>query len=362
MKKLSIIGTVGLPPKFGGFETLADFLVKQLSNKYDITVFCSSKHYTDKDKKYLDANRVFIPLKANGIQSIPYDIFSILIALFRSDTLLILGISGCIILPLIKPFHKNKIVVSIDGLEWRRGKWSRFAKRFLRFSEKCAVKSADVIVADNIIIQKYIKTIYNKESELIEYGGNQSVYIKPTLKDIRRFPFLKNEYALSISRIEPENNCGLILEAFSKSSDIQLVYIGNWNHSKYSKTLKEKYKSHKNIILIDAIYDINILNIIRSNCTIYIHGHSVGGTNPALVEAMYVGLPIIAYDVNFNRETTHHKALFFYDTKQLQNNAKLLLDDETLRKKIIEDIKGIAQDKYNWERIINKYDNILFTS
>ena len=359
MKKLSIIGTVGVPPKFGGFETLANILVKNLSNNYSITVFCSSKHYKDREKKYFSAKRFFIPFRANGLQSIPYDVISILISIFISDTLLILGISGCIILPIIKPFHQKKIIVSMGGLEWKRNKWSRLAKWFLKFSEKCTINFADVILADNIAIQDYVKFKYNRVSELIAYGGDQSVNIKPTLKNIKKFSFLKNEYALSISRIEPENNCDLILEAFSKSSDIQLIYIGNWDNNKYSKTLKEKYISHNNLILLDAIYDINVLNLIRSNCKIYVHGHSVGGTNPTLVEAMYVGLPILAYDVDFNRETTQNKVLYFKNIKQLQNNAELLLNDGTLRKKILENVKKIAKDKYNWERIINKYDSIL---
>lgn len=359
MKKVSIIGTVGLPPKFGGFETLADFIVKNLSNKFSIKVFCSSKHFQDRREEYFGATRVFIPLKANGFHSIPYDIISILISIFTSDTLLILGVSGCIILPIIKPFHRKKIIVSIDGLEWKRGKWSKFAKWFLKISERCAIKFTDVIIADNIIIQKYIKSKYNKESELIEYGGNQSVYIKPSKIDIKRYPFINTKYALSISRIEPDINCDLILQTFSQINDIKLIYIGNWDNNYYSRALKVKYKSHKNIILLDAIYDIDVLNLIRSNCTIYVHGHSVGGTNPTLVEAMYVGLPILAYDVDFNRETTQNKALYFKDIKQLQNNLNLLLNDNSLRNKIMENVKNIAIKKYNWNIIIIKYNNIL---
>ena len=351
---------MGLPPKFGGFETLADFLVKNLSSKYDITVFCSRKHYFDREKKYFSANRIFIPLRANGIQSIPYDLISILIALFKANTLLILGVSGCIILPLLKPFHRKRIVVSIDGLEWKRDKWSKFAKWFLKLSEKCSVKSADAIISDNLIIQNYIRSTYDKESNLIEYGGDQSVYIKPSVEDIKNFPFIINDYALSISRIEPENNCDLILEAYSELNDIKLIYIGTWDRNHYSRTLKEKYKAYKNIILLDAIYDIKVLNLIRSNCTIYVHGHSVGGTNPGLVEAMYVGIPILAYDVDFNRESTQNKALYFNNANQLRSNHKLLYNDEDLRNQIITKLKTIARDRYTWNKIINKYDDILF--
>ncbi|NHZ86297.1 MAG: DUF1972 domain-containing protein, partial [Planctomycetia bacterium] len=298
MKKLSIIGTVGVPPQLGGFENFAYFLVKYLSDNYSITVFCSSKHYKNREKKYFSAKRFFIPLRANGFQSIPYDIISIIISIFISDTLLILGVSGCLILPIIKPFHQKKIIVSMGGLEWKRDKWSRLAKWYLKFSEKCAVKFADIIVSDNVIIQDYIKIKYGKESKLIEYGGNHSIHIKPTNRNSQIFSFLKGYYTLAISRIEPENNCNLILQAFSELKNMKLVYIGNWDKNKYSKTLKEKYKDCENLILLDAIYDINVLNLIRSNCTIYVHGHSVGGTNPTLVEAMYVGLPILAYDVD----------------------------------------------------------------
>ena len=357
--KLSIIGTVGLPPKLGGFETFADFLVKKLNKKFEITVFCSSKYYSVRDKRYLSAKRIFIPLKANGIQSVPYDIISIIISLFIADTLLILGVSGSIVLPFLKPFHKKNIIVSIDGLEWKRDKWSKFAKWFLKLSEYCAVKYANKVVADNPVIQGYIKTKYNKESTLIEYGGDQSITVKPTVKNIQHFSFLKDQYALSISRIEPENNCDLILEAFSELSSLNLVYIGTWNNSKYGKELKKKYEDYKNIFIYDAIYDINILNLIRSNCTIYIHGHSVGGTNPGLVEAMYVGLPILTYDINFNRETTHNKALYFNDIKELKNNVESLLNDHLLRVQLSEDVRKVAKVKYSWDKIIKKYEDII---
>ncbi len=359
MKKISIIGTVGVPPIFGGFETLADYIVKNLSKKFDITIFCSSIHYRDRVNEYYSARRFFIPLKANGIQSIPYDIISILISLFFADALLILGISGSIILPIIKPFHKRKTIISIGGLEWKRDKWSRLAKWYLKFSEKCAVKYADIIIVDSIILLKYIKSKYNKDSELIEYGGDHSCPIKLSKKNIKRFSFLDNKYALSISRIEPENNCDLILQAFSQLSSIKFIYVGNWDNNKYSKTLKEKYKSHKNIILLKPIYNIDDLNLIRSNCIIYVHGHSVGGTNPTLVEAMYVGLPILAYDVDFNRETTQNKVFYFKNIKQLQINAALLLKDKTVRNKIAQNMQRLALERYNWEKIINKYDNIL---
>ena len=122
-KKLAIVGTVGIPSKYGGFETLTEYITKDLSEKYDITVFCSSKSYEEKIKKYNNCHLKYINLNANGVQSIPYDILSLLKALRFADTILILGVSGCISLPFLKLFFKKtKIVTNIDGLEWKRDK------------------------------------------------------------------------------------------------------------------------------------------------------------------------------------------------------------------------------------------------
>lgn len=358
-KRISIIGTVGIPHRYGGYEMLADVLVKKLSNKFNFIVFCSSNKYKTSEEIYLSAKRKFIPLNANGWQSIPYDIISILMSIFIADTLLILGVSGCIILPVIKLFHRKQIIVSIDGMEWKRNKWSVFAKRFLRLSEYLAIRFADKIIADNHFIQEYIKVMYNRESTLIKYGGDQSVYIKPKNNDLKEYPWLKDKYALVISRIELENNSGTILETFSKSNVVKLVYIGTWGSNKYSRILKHKYKSNNNIVFINAIYNTDVINLIRSNCTIYIHGHSVGGTNPSLVEAMYVGLPIIAFDINFNRKTMHDNGLFFNDADQLKNNLLYLLNNKSFRNKLAKDARLIALENYKWKSIIKKYEGIL---
>ena len=133
MKKISIIGTVGIPAKYGGFETLTEYLTKNLHKDYDMTVYCSSKSYEEKIDTHNGAKLKYINLNANGVQSIPYDIISIFSSLKFADTLLILGVSGCIILPFIRLFSKKRIIVNIDGLEWKREKWGKGAKWFLKF-------------------------------------------------------------------------------------------------------------------------------------------------------------------------------------------------------------------------------------
>jgi glycosyltransferase involved in cell wall biosynthesis len=356
-KKIAIIGTVGLPARYGGFETLTEYLTLHLNEKYDLTVYCSSKNYNKQPNHYNGAKLVYIPLNANGIQSIPYDIVSIFKALRYADTLLILGVSGCIALPIIKFFTHKRIVVNIDGLEWKREKWSGFAKWFLKLSESLAVKYADTVVTDNKVIQDYVKTIYSKNSVLIAYGADHVQKLDFSQEQLNKYTFLSQPYAFTVCRIEPENNLHIILNAMSQQKELPLVIIGNWDSSQYGRELINKYSSFEHIHQLDPIYNQNILNEIRSNCCIYLHGHSAGGTNPSLVEAMYLGLPIFAYAVNYNKETTEHDACYFSNTEELSSLINTLNINRlgTIGDKMAE----IAHRKYRWQIICQKYIDIL---
>jgi glycosyltransferase involved in cell wall biosynthesis len=356
-KKIAIIGTVGLPAKYGGFETLTEYLTKHLSGKFDITVYCSSKFYHKKLKSHNGARLKYIPLNANGVQSIIYDIISIFSALRFADTLLILGVSGCIVLPVIRVFIKKKIIVNIDGLEWKRAKWGKAAKWFLKFSERVAVKYSDIIIADNKVIQDYVLAEYGKKAKLIAYGADHTCKEALSMEVLNQFPFLSEKYAFKVCRIEPENNVHLILEAFSEYSGLNIVMVGNWNNSNYGKQLKLEFNTYENIYLLDPIYDQHILNQIRYNCYIYVHGHSAGGTNPSLVEAMYLELPVLAYDVPYNLETTHQKALYFNDSKTLTSLLKSVQDHDLV--KTSKALKAIADEFYTWDIITKQYASLF---
>lgn len=359
-KKLGIIGTVGVPARYGGFETLAHQLVENLNQVYSITVYNSTKHYSAKErvKEWNGARIKYIPLSANGFQSIFYDIVSIIHAVLFCDVLLILGVSGCVFLPFVKLFFPfKKVIVNLDGLEWRRAKWNKFAKTFLLWSEKIAVWCADEIIADNAAIQKYVLDRYGKASNLIEYGAdhNQGGNIKP--ETFKKFPFLKNEYAFKVARIEPENNIRTILKAFAKQENLPLVLIGNWKNSDYGKSLQEEFGQLSHMHLLDPIYESNLLNQIRSNAKVYIHGHSEGGTNPSLVEAMYLGLPIISFDIIYNKVTTESQAIYF---KTIDELLQLINKIDTLDlDKVSDNLLEVANRRYLWSVISNKYSDLV---
>ena len=360
--KLAIIGTVGLPAKYGGFETLADNLVKHLSKDHDITVYCSNKKYTQEERieKYKGAKLKYINLDANGIQSIPYDTLSILHALFTSEVLLILGVSGAWILPFVRLFTNKKIIISIDGIEWKREKWSLLAKLYLRWAEKMAVRYSHIDISDNESIQDYTAMRYGTVSRIIEYGADHTMKVIPTSDDQKKYPFLIEDYTFKVCRIEPENNVHVILEAFKKVPNKKLLVVGNWEANEYGKKLKEKYSSVPNILLFDPTYDQRSIDLLRSNAAIYIHGHSAGGTNPSLVEAMYLGLPIMAYGISYNKTTTEGKAIYFKTEEDLIHLVKNIKKDAL--NSLGQTMKSIAKRRYIWSLVTDKYRSLLIES
>tara|TARA_B100000242_G_C43028472_1_gene479017 strand:- start:520 stop:1596 length:1077 start_codon:yes stop_codon:yes gene_type:complete len=356
-KKVAIIGSVGLPAKYGGFETLVENITKYLNKDYKFTIYCSSKTYNKKLLTYNNSNLKYLRLKANGPQSILYDLFAMIDALKYADTLLILGVSGCSFLPIIKLISNQKIIVNIDGMEWKRQKWGWFSKLFLKFSESIAIKYADEIISDNKIIFDYINLNYSRKANLITYGGDHCKKIKISEKLSKKYSFIKGPYVFSVCRVEPENNLEIILKAFSSIKSKNLVVIGNWVDSSYGLSLKLKYSTNKNIYLLDSIYDQNILNQLRSNCEIYVHGHSAGGTNPSLVEAMFMGLAILCYDVNYNTETTKNSALYFKTHEDIIKIIREIKQNELI--KVSNKMKKIAKEKYTWNQISKEYKLLL---
>ncbi len=359
LKRVAIIGTAGVPGKYGGFETLAHHLVKEKGEEFSFLVYCSTSFYPPEERlgKWHNARLVYIPFHANGVQSILYDICAMLHALFYAKTFLVLGVSGGLFLPLVRLFTNKRIIVNIDGLEWRRAKWSGLAKKMLKFFERLSVFSAHQTITDNKVIKDYASDEYHTESELIAYGGSQAMRIPLSPDLVHQYSFLEGSYAFKVCRIEPENNVSMILEAFSEQPELKLVIVGNWENSNYGRELKQQYAHVAHLVLLDPIYHQEKLDTLRSNCSIYIHGHSAGGTNPSLVEAMYLGLPILAYDVNFNRASTENKALYFSDSSDLINLLKALKKDDL--ELLASDMKSIADRLYTWKIIAAKYAALL---
>jgi|Laugresbdmm110dd_1035094.scaffolds.fasta_scaffold01450_6 glycosyltransferase involved in cell wall biosynthesis len=356
--KVAIVGIQGLPPKYGGYETLVDFLSEYTPENISLTVYCSSKYYPEKISNYKFAELVYIGLPSNGIWSFFYDSYCIFISRKKYDSILMLGCSGGLILPFLQKF-RYKFILNIGGVEWKRSKYNRFMQLVVRILMKISVKYSGKLIADNIGIKEYISHEYQREdAEVVEYGGDQVHINRDISSQVTRYPFLKKDYILALGRIQSDNNVEMLLDAFSKTNEV-FVYIGNWGVSTYAIELRKKYQSFSNLIMLDAIYDLQVLDIIRSNCTFYMHAHSAGGTNPSLVEAMHYQIPILCYDNGFNNNTTKHKAIYFKTKEEILQLIVKLRQEPEIAKKIADDQYQIAKEIYTWKSIATKYFNLI---
>lgn len=357
MQKVAVIGTVGVPANYGGFETLVENLLDYRRNP-DIAyrVYCSSKAYSEKIRCYKGAELKYLPLKANGWQAMVYDSLSLLHACFTADRLLVLGCS-CPIVRLIRLVCRKKLIVNVDGIESAREKWGGAAKKVLRFCMNEAVRAADVCVADNVAIREYVADRYGKNSVVIEYGGDNAVAVRDDERLKSEYGLERGGYCFKVARIEPENNIGMVLEAFAMLPRERLVVVGNWNRSEYGRALRRRYASYPNIGMMDPIYEPSEINLLRANCRLYIHGHSAGGTNPSLVEAMSLGLPVCAFDVKYNRATTEGKALYFGSAAELAEQVGRLTPE--MLSAIAREMAGIAVRRYRWTTICEKYERLF---
>ncbi|MCX6335957.1 MAG: DUF1972 domain-containing protein [Bacteroidetes bacterium] len=354
--KLAIVGIQGLPNKYGGFETLASFLASYLSAEHEVTVYCSAKDMPLRTPEYNGAKLLYFSFSSHGMQGMVYDMLCLKHAVKNNEVVLFLGFGAGFLMPFLSRKNKQKIVLNFGGLDWQRSKWNLFSKAVIKFSEKLLVKNAGKIIADNPLIAKYISTTYNRASTFIAYGGDQVTKEPIIAASLIEYPFLKSDYAFAVCRIQPDNNIILIIEAF-KDAKIPLVIVGNWNESAFGKTTLEAFKNNPNLYLLEAIYHPVTLNMLRSNCMVYIHGHSAGGTNPSLVEAMHLGLPIFAYASGYNEATTDGLAKYFSTATDLKNLVNTF--DVTNENLAVLKMKDMATQKYTWQAVAEAYNNVF---
>ena len=358
--RIAIIGTVGLPANYGGFETLADNLVRYAEKRHlpcEIEVYCSARSFPQRLRRWHGAILRYIPLNANGAASPLYDLCSMVLAARRgADVILVLGVSGMVFLPLLRLVTTARYIINVDGLEWRRAKWNKLASRFLRLSEAFAVRFGHSVISDNQAIVDHISASYSRSSILIPYGGDHAAEGEAP-EAAENSDQLPERYALMLCRIEPENNVHVILESFASDVSMPLVAVGNWQSSRYGRDLVARYGCSPNIQLLEPIFEQNRLFALRTNAVLYVHGHSAGGTNPSLVEMMYLKKPVIAFDCIYNRYSTESCAYYFKTSQQLL--SKVQESDIVGLAQNGESMGEIARRRYRWDTIGEAYFQLL---
>ncbi len=371
MKKttVAILGSRGIPNRYGGFEELAEHLSTGLVTLgYDVCVYNVHNHPCP-DKTWKGVHRLFChdPESIVGpAGQFIYDLNCINDSRRRGfDVIIQLGYTSSSIWHRRLPRHA-KIITNMDGLEWKREKYSRLTKLFLKYAEKLAVHNSHALIADNNKIQDYLQETYQVESDYIPYGADTDIFTsKNEKKPLTIFcavtkkviPLKKEHFFLLIARLQPDNHIEEIIQGVLMSeTHLPLVVVGNHN-SHYGKKLVKKHISKK-IVFTGGMFQADILNQLRNQSRIYFHGHSAGGTNPSLLQAMAASALICAHDNPFNRSVLGADALYFTKHADIASIIDEKTDQKDREKMVKNNVTKIIK-QYNWSNIINNYAALI---
>jgi glycosyltransferase involved in cell wall biosynthesis len=357
--KIAILGTRGIPNHYGGYEQAATFLSEGLQQKgHTITVYNSHNHpYKANTWNGVEIVHCYDPEFRTGTAGqFIYDLNCIRHARKRDyDTILLMGYTSSSIWG--KWYPKKPVIISnMDGLEWKRAKYSKPVQRFLQYAERLAVKYSDHCIADSPAIHDYLHSKYHIPSQYIPYGAE--ICSNECVNSLQKYNTNPGEYNLLIARMEPENNIETILGGFVQSqTQRSFIVVGNTNNN-YGKKIRSRFGHSKNIIFAGAVFDQQQLHSLRFYCNLYFHGHSVGGTNPSLLEAMASQALIAAHHNEFNKAVLGPGAFYFSTANEVSEIINRPVSDLERKQMIDQNLQKIRQD-YNWSKVINQYEEFI---
>ncbi len=357
---IALIGTRGVPANYGGFETCVEEVGKRLVERgHSVTVYCRASYYEDKPKTYLGMDLVYLPnIRRKSLDTLSHSFLSVCHALFKGFDVFMIFNSANSPFMLLPKIMGKKAAINTDGLEWKRGKWGAFAKKYYKFSEWVAVKLANRVVTDSPILESYYREEYGVESSCIAYGAPIKKSRNPGL--IESLGLKPGEYFLQITRFEPENNPLLTIQAYNKlDTDKKLVLVGGVKYeSDYSTRIKKG--ASDGVVMPGFIYDAELLTELWCNSHAYIHGNEVGGTNPALLQSMANGAFVISVDVPYNREVLGDGGIFYEKTPDnLADKMRWTLENTAQLDGYIERAIERIEERYTWDGITDKYEALF---
>lgn len=364
--KIAFISTRGIPNNYGGFEQFAEYISVGLVRRgHEVVVYSPHFHpYREPDYKGVRIKHIYSPEKwiGSSVGSFFYDFLSLRDALKKEKFDIIYEAGYTSIVPAYIWFNVKRIkyplfTTNMDGLEYKRTKFNRWVQKFVFWEERMAVKHSHFLIADNMGIHDYYKEKYGKESKFLAYGADiHEDYDEDILKG---FGLEADGYFIVVARLEPENNLFMAIEGYLASGQYgkrPLVIVGKTN-TPYGKHLVERYGDDRNIRFVGGIYDFRKLNSIRHYSYAYFHGHSVGGTNPSLLEAMASGCFILAHDNIFNRAVLGENALYYGSTDAAMEMLDGIDQAVSAYKKEYtgRNLEVIRRD-YSWEKLVDEHE------
>lgn len=357
---ISILGIRGIPASHGGFETFAERLAIYLRDHgWQVTVYCQGSASGKRQEDMWEGiRRIHIPVRLDGVPAtIEFDVKSTADAVRSGDKLLTLGYNTGFLSSWAR-LRKRINFINMDGLEWKRAKYSAGAKSYLWVNERLAAAAGTHLIADHPVIADHLATrVARNKIDVIPYGADGVEEADPA--PLAALGLEPGRFISLIARPEPENSILEIVQAFSaKPRGIKLAVLGKYgrDHSYQSKVLDA---AGDEVVFTGAIYDKPVVNAIRFYSLAYAHGHQVGGTNPSLVEALGAGNPVIGHDNPFNRWVAGDAGVYFSDRASCEAILDKLLGDQAKLAMMSKAARTRWQDEFTWEKILGAYAMLL---
>ena len=351
------MGTRGVPANYGGFETCAEEISVELVKRgHEVIVYGRKGNSNDNQKYYKGVRLYHMPrIKGKITDTFSSTLFAMLHVLFKkADVIYVMNAanSPLCFLPWILG---KKVVINVDGLEWKRKKWGKFARGYYQFAEKVSTYFSHRIISDSMGIKDYYLDRYRKDSTFIAYGAEVEESERPEI--IKEYGLEPGSYFFVASRLEPENNADLTIQAFEKvKTDKKLIIAGGANYkSSYIAELKKT--TDPRIQFLGAVYTEGHIKELHCNCYAYVHGNEVGGTNPALLKALGYGNTVLAFNVPFNAEVVKDGGIMYErSVNDLASKMQYLVDNPHLIEEFkVKAVNRIRQD-YTWKKITDEYE------
>ena len=353
--RIALIGTRGVPARYGGFETAAEEIGKRLSSSgHRVTVYARGPR---KRFDYLGMEVISLPtLRFKATDTLVHTAISMLHALTRRyDAAIVFNAANAPLATLLR-LRKVPYAVHVDGLEWKRLKWGPAGRRYYLWSERLATLTANALIADARGIQEYYSERYDTPSVYIAYGAPQRSV--DTYDGLATLGLEPGEYHLLVARIEPENFVDLSVSGFVESSaHYPLVVVGSAPYgAEYMSKVRDAADEDPRVHFLGGVWDQDLLDQLYANARSYIHGHSVGGTNPSLLRAMGYGAPVLAYDVVFNREVLGPDGQFFATSTALRELVEWAERAPDEAHAMARACQRRARALFDWDEVTRSYE------
>ena len=358
-----MLGGRGIPANYSGFDTLLEELSARLVAQHgmDVTVYCRRHYYDERPALHRGVRCVYLrAIRGKGLESIYHTSRSVLhTCLRRFDVAFVVDPANA---PFALPLRLRRIptVFHTDGLGWKRSKWSGSARRYYRWVEGFCARSATALVTDALAMQRYYQQVWGRDSTYLAYGAESQGGLSD--EGLLRFSLQQGGYYLVVARIEQENNTELLVREYLASAVSRpLVVVGGARYaSDYSKRLFAL--ACDRVKFVGGVYESAVLNGLYRHCRAYVHGHEVGGTNPGLLRAMAHGAPVLAVDVDFNREVLGDGGRFFGKTAGEGASLLRAVDgDDALLRTLGAAARARAESAYRWDDVAAGYARLFQT-